>query len=114
MARISAVTIATPDASELVTALTAISGEPATWFPAAAVDTGAEGRTCQIAGVEVFEILGLGGVQLPESITLTTTDAAGAVDRLRAAGFDLTEHTGLPVAASLTVAGVGIRIAAAT
>ena len=104
----TALTVALPDADDFVAALSAITSTPAIWYPAVVAGSGARGRTCQIAGVEVP-----GEAWRPESVTLEVDDPDAALARLRAAGFDVAEHTGLPVAASLIVAGVGIRIAAA-
>ena len=105
----TALTVAIPDAADFVAALSAITGTEPEWHTAVVAGTSDRGRTCQIAGVEVFEVPG--EVWRAESITLATSDPDAAVARLRAAGFDeVTEHTGLPVAASLNVAGICIRI----
>ena len=111
MTGIAAVTVAVPDAEQLAAALAAIGGGPEpTWHAAVVAGTGAEGRVCTVAGVEVFEVP---ESRIPESITLEVADTGAAVARLRAAGFEVTDLTGLPLSASLTVAGIGIRIAAA-
>ena len=116
MKGISALTIAGPDVAAVADALTAISGGRApTWYPAVVAVSGEEGRTCTVAVgndvVELFEVAA--PVAKPESLTIAVDDdtAAAAVARLRAAGFEVVEHTG-PVAATVTVGGVCLRIAA--
>ena len=115
MSGISALTIAGPDVAAVADALCIISGQgPATWYPAVVASTGEEGRTCvlQVGDDDVVEVFEVPNpvVAAPESLTLSVPDPSGAVTRLRAAGYRVIEHQGLPVAATVSVAGVCIRI----
>ena len=112
MSGISALTIAGPDVAAVADALVALTGGDAPrWYPAAVAATGEEGRTCVVrvgnGAVELFEVA---PVALAESLTIDVDDVSGAVDRLRQNGFEVIEHEGLPVVATVSVAGVCIRI----
>jgi hypothetical protein len=115
MATLSCISIQTIDAGDaLAAALTAITGdaEP-TWHPCVVDGTDLRGRTAQIGPVQIWEVP-TPKTALPEAITIAVTDPDGVVSRLCAAGFDVAEHPDSSlVSASLTVAGVCIRIAAA-
>ena len=52
---VTALTVAIPDAVDFVAALSAITTTEPEWHTAVVAGTSDRGRTCQIAGVEVFE-----------------------------------------------------------
>jgi hypothetical protein len=111
------VNVPAPAGAELVAALTAVTGGDApNWYPAVVVDGGGRGRTCEVqiggGAVQIFEVPL--PAALPEQLTIRVDDIGGAVRRLRADGFDVAEHPGLSLVASVNVAGVCIRIGAAT
>ena len=106
------VNVAAPAGGQLAHALTAITaGAEPTWYPVV-VDGGGRGRTCEVqvgdGAVQIFEVPLPAAV--PEQLTIRIDDTDAAVERLRAAGFEVTEHRDLSLAASVNVAGVCIRI----
>jgi len=106
------VNVAAPAGGQLAEALTAITGGDApTWNPAV-VDGGGRGRTCEVqvgdGAVQIFEVPLPAAV--PEQLTIRIDDTDAAVERLRAAGFEVAEHPDLSLVASVNVAGVCIRI----
>ena len=112
MSAISGLTISGPDVAELVAALQRITGGAGVaWHPAVTA-AGEEGRTCIVpVGADVVEVFEVPRpVALPESITVTVDDPSGAADRLRNNGFEVVEHEDLPVAATVSVGGVCIRL----
>ena len=114
MSAIAGLTISGPDAASVVDALTRITGGPApTWYAAVVAGSGEEGRTCTVmVGADSVELFEVPTAALFESLTIDVDDVSGAVARLRAAGFEVVEHQGLPVEAHVTVAGICLRIAA--
>jgi hypothetical protein len=110
------VNVAAPAGGELVTALTAITGadEPV-WYPAVVDGTGGRGRTCEVSvgdgAVQICEVPLPAAV--PEQLTIRVDDIGGAVRRLRESGFEVNEHRDLALVASVTAAGVCIRIGSA-
>ena len=106
------VNVPAPAGAELVSALTALTGgDDPTWFPVV-VDGGGSGRTCEVpigtGAVQIFEVPL--PAALPEQLTIRVDDTDAAVERLRAAGFEVAEHPDLSLVASVNVAGVCIRI----
>lgn len=116
MPTLSCISLQTIDGGDaLAAALTAITGEvDPTWHPCVVDGTDLRGRTAQGGPVQLWEVPAP-KTALPEAITIAVTDPDAAVARLRAAGLEVTEHRDLSLAAaSLNVAGVCIRIGAAT
>ena len=106
------VNVAAPAGGQLADALTAITGGDAPAWAPAVVDGGGRGRTCEVSvgdgAVQIFEVPLPAAV--PEQLTIRIDDTDAAVDRLRAAGFEVTEHRDLSLVASVNVASVCIRI----
>lgn len=109
------VNVPAPAGGQLADALTAITGGDAPAWAPAVVDGGGRGHTCEVSvgdgAVQIFEVPLPAAV--PEQLTIRIDDTDAAVDRLRAAGFEVTEHRDLSLVASVNVAGICIRIGAA-